>query len=107
MHASAAMTLAAALVAVAGAAGAADHTIMQQDKAFSEKAVTVKAGDRLVFTNADSITHNVYSVTPGHEFELKVQKPGQTDSVPVAKAGSLEVQCAIHPKMRLQVTVTP
>jgi plastocyanin len=107
MRPSTVLTLAVALVAGAGAAGAADHGITQQDRSFSEKAVTVKAGDRLVFTNADSITHNIYSVTPGHEFELKIQKPGQSDTVPFAKAGSLEVQCAIHPKMKLQVTVTP
>jgi len=88
-------------------AGAADVAITQRDKSFSEKSLTVKSGDRVVFTNADGIVHNVYSATPGHEFELKTQKPGQSDTVPFTKPGTVEVQCAIHPKMKLQVTVAP
>ena len=88
-------------------AGAADVNVTQRDRTFSEKSVTVKTGDRVVFTNADGIVHNVYSVTPGHEFELKTQKPGQSDTVPFTKPGTVEVQCAIHPKMKLQVTVAP
>ena len=91
----------------AGPAGAGDHPIVQKDKGFAQPAVTIKAGDRLVFTNADPITHNVYSVTKGHEFELRSQAPGQSDAVPFPRPGSLDVQCAIHPKMKLQVTVLP
>ena len=96
------------LVALSAAhARAGDHPIVQKDKAFAQSSVTIKAGDRLVFTNADPITHNVYSVTKGHEFELRSQAPGQSDVVPFPRPGSLDVQCAIHPKMKLQVTVTP
>ena len=94
------------VAATAMPAAAADHAILQKDKAFSQATLNIRAGDRIVFTNGDSFTHNVYSVTPGQEFELKTQHPGKSDAVPFPRAGSLEVQCAIHPKMKLRVTVT-
>ena len=94
-------------LAVATPATAADHAVAQKDKAFSTPAITVKAGDRITFTNADSITHNVYSVTKGYEFDLKTQAPGHSDTVPFPRAGNVEVECAIHPKMKLKVTVAP
>jgi plastocyanin len=99
--------LAALLVAVTAAqAGGADHTILQKDKAFSQVTLTIKAGDRIVFTNTDPIAHNVYSITPSHEFELRTQLPGKSEAVPFGRPGSVEVLCAIHPKMKLKVTVT-
>jgi len=94
-------------VIVAGPASAADHSIIQKDKAFSEKTLAIKVGDRITFSNADSITHNVFSATRGMEFDLRTQVPGQSSTVPFSKAGSLLVECAIHPKMKLQVTVAP
>jgi plastocyanin len=97
----------AGTLAVVTPASATDHAVAQKDKAFSTTAITVKAGDRITFTNADSITHNVYSVTKGYEFDLKTQTPGHSDTVPFPKAGSVDVECAIHPKMKLKVTVAP
>jgi plastocyanin len=91
----------------AAALAATDHAVLQKDRAFSVKSITVRAGDRIVFTNGDSITHNVYSVTPGLEFDLRSQAPGQSDTVTFAKPGTTTVECAIHPKMKLQVVVTP
>jgi plastocyanin len=89
------------------ALAATDHPVLQKDRAFSVRSLTVRTGDRIVFTNGDSITHNVYSVTPGLEFDLRSQAPGQSDTVTFAKQGTLAVECAIHPKMKLQVVVTP
>jgi plastocyanin len=91
----------------AAALAASDHPVLQKDRAFSVRSLTLRAGDRIVFTNGDSITHNVYSVTPGLEFDLRSQAPGQSDTVTFAKQGTLTVECAIHPKMKLQVVVTP
>jgi plastocyanin len=51
------------------------------------------------------VTHNVYSTTKGHEFEIKTQAPGKSDTVKFDRAGVVVVECAIHPKMRLQVNV--
>ena len=97
---------ASALVLAAQIAGAAsDHKVNQQNKAFSVKEIAVAAGDSITFMNVDDVTHNVYSVTKGLEFELKTQAPGKSDTVKFDKTGTVTVQCAIHPKMNLAVTV--
>jgi cytochrome c peroxidase len=104
------ITIAAAAAGVILAAGpltASDFRIVQKSKEFSSHEVRIKAGDQLTFVNADAITHNVYSATPGFEFDLRTQHPGQTSSVAFAKPGKLKVECAMHPKMRLDVEVTP
>jgi plastocyanin len=39
-------------------------------------------------------------------FDLKRQAPGASSTVPFVKEGTAEVQCSIHPKMKLIVHVT-
>jgi plastocyanin len=106
----AALCVAAALTLAAGAprgSAAEDHEIVQRDKAFSQERITLRAGDRIVFKNEDTVSHNVFSRSPGSEFEVRAQLPGQESPVVFAKPGEAEVRCAIHPAMRLRVTVTP
>jgi plastocyanin len=47
----------------------------------------------------------MFSRSEGNEFNLKLQKPGQDMSHRFQKAGTSVVRCAIHPKMKLKVTV--
>jgi plastocyanin len=84
----------------------ADHEVVQSDRTFSKSEITVKVVDQIVFRNDDEVTHNVYSVTPGMGFDLKRQAPGASSTVPFTKEGTAEVQCSIHPKMKLVVHVT-
>jgi len=93
--------------AAAGGSAAEDHVIVQSGKTFSQERVTLRAGDRIVFKNEDSVSHNVFSRSPGSEFEVRAQLPGQQSPVVFANPGQAEVRCAIHPAMRLHVTVTP
>jgi plastocyanin len=86
-------------------AAAADHVITQKGKVFSESEVTVKAGESLVFTNDDSVAHNILSTTPGNEFNLGAQEPGTSTPVVFKAAGDVKVMCAIHPRMQLMVKV--
>jgi len=51
------------------------------------------------------VTHNLFSRSPGFEFEVKVQLPGQDTPVTFERAGVAEVRCAIHPEMKLRVVV--
>jgi plastocyanin len=95
----------AALLLAAGGASAGDEVIVQKDKTFSQEKVVIHAGDRLVFSNRDSVTHNLFSRTPGFEFEVKVQLPGQDSPVTFENPGEAEVRCAIHPTMKLKVVV--
>ena len=85
--------------------GAAEVVINQKDRAFSKSELTLHSGDTIVFKNFDEVTHNVFSVTEGMEFDLRRQAPGGSSSVPFTKVGVAEVRCSIHPKMKLIVTV--
>ena len=87
------------------AAWAGDTRVFQKDKVFSQESVRVRVGDTVTFVNADTVTHNVYSVTRGCEFELQTQTPGNSTAVPFPRACTAQVQCAIHPKMKLTVDV--
>ena len=98
------VTLGAVLVHADGAA--ADFTIVQKNNQFSVTKITIKVGDRITFVNADSANHNVYSETKGSEFEI-VQRPGRSDTVRFSQPGTVEIECAIHPDMRLEVQVRP
>jgi plastocyanin len=93
------------MIAALGPAHAADVTVYQEGKNFSETAVTIKPGDTVTFTNKDPVTHNVYSDTPGMAFDLKQQKPGASTTITFDHAGKATVQCAIHPLMKMQVDV--
>jgi plastocyanin len=94
------------VVLAAGAAVGADFTVVQKNRAFSAKQLTVKVGDQVVFLNQDDVRHNVYSETKGLEFDL-IQPPGSSNTVRFAQPGTATVQCAIHPVMKLEVRVTP
>ena len=90
---------------VAFAALAGESRVIQTGKAFDPKALTVKAGDSIVFANEDFYDHNVYSESEGNVFNLGIQPPGQTNAVTLASAGTVQVLCRIHPKMKLVITV--
>lgn len=81
------------------------HEVVQKDRLFNQSEITVKPGDKITFKNTDDVTHNVFSMTPGMEFDLRRQAPGASSTVPFDKEGVSEVRCSIHPKMKLMVTV--
>ena len=90
----------------AAVAHAEGVTIYQEDKKFSEAEVTIKAGQSVIFANKDPITHNVYSKSPGMSFDLRTQKAGESSEVKFDHAGESDVQCAIHPQMKMKIKVT-
>jgi len=98
--------LALAFAAGASVALAAERTISQKGKVFSESAVQLKKGDMLVFLNDDNVVHNVLSTTPGNIFNLGSITPGHSTPVTFDKVGDVQVLCAIHPSMKMAVKVT-
>lgn len=99
------LTASALLLVMALPSQAAEVTVIQKDKAFAEKEITVKAGDTINFVNEDTITHNVYSRSKGNKFDVGAQRPGTTVTQSFAQAGKAKVRCAIHPKMKMTVHV--
>lgn len=96
--------LATTLVLVANTTTAAE--LVQKNKRFSADTVTLKKGESITFTNQDPFTHNVYSQSPGMEFDIQTQAPGQSSTIKFDTAGEADVRCAIHPSMKMKVTVT-
>jgi len=105
-----ARTLAALiLLAFAGAAAHASQEVVvtQKNKAFSSPKLAIHPGDKVTFRNEDTFVHNVFSLTDAQSFDLGTYPQGQAKSVTFAKAGTYDIECAIHPEMKLQITVAP
>jgi len=96
--------LGAALLAL-DAQGQQQAIIKQSGMTFEPPTVSVRPGQSVTFVNDDPFGHNVYSLTPGGEFDIGLQAPGESSIVPFARAGTFDVRCRIHPKMRAQVVV--
>ena len=97
---------AAVLVAMAGSAMAAEHVIVQKGKAFSTKKLSVKLGDSVKFVNEDPFSHNVFSLSDAKSFDLGSYGQGGSKTIVFDKAGTVEVECAVHPDMKLIIEVS-
>ena len=96
--------LGAALAVVS--AHAEDHVVTQKDKAFSATKLTAKVGDTITFRNEDSFVHNIFSLSDVQSFDLGTFGHGETRQIKVANKGTIEIECAVHPEMKLIVDVT-
>ncbi len=101
----AAVTIACAIILSAGLAGAAELTVSQKKRIFDPKLLNAKLGDTVLLDNDDRYAHNLYSETPGFEFSVRKQMPGDKDSIRLDKRGNFEVRCIIHPRMKMTVNV--
>ena len=90
------------LLLLASSLAFADATIVQKGRRFNPGEVTIRRGDNLTFTNSDEFIHQIY-VTGLFDSEERV--PGQTLTEAFPQAGTFEVHCHIHPKMKLVVHV--
>ncbi|MED5619393.1 cupredoxin domain-containing protein [Ideonella sp. BN130291] len=97
--------LAAALCGAATCSLAGEFTVMQKDKAFSTKKLAVKVGDTVKFQNDDPFSHNVFSLSDAKSFDLGSYGKGGAKSVVFDKAGTVEIECAVHPDMKMVVEV--
>ena len=100
------ITLAASLGLLALAATATEIEIAQKDKAFSQSSAKIKVGDVISFHNSDPFFHNVFSLSDTKTFDLGSYPQGQSKKVVFDKPGTVEVECAIHPNMKLIVEVS-
>ena len=75
-----------------------------QNIAFDPKAVTVKVGQKVTWTNDDSTDHNV-TANSGADFKSKDFGSGGTFSFTPTKAGTINYVCTIHPGMTATLTV--
>jgi plastocyanin len=89
------------------AALAGSHEVTQTDKKFSTAKLKVKVGEAVNFKNEDPFFHNVFSLSDVKTFDLGSYPKGQSKAVTFDKAGTVEVECSIHPEMKMIIEVTP
>ena len=100
-----ALPLVLALALAAPQAMAAEQVVSQKGKAFNVKKLKLKVGDTVKFLNEDPFSHNVFSLSPAKSFDLGSYPQGGAKSVTFDKAGTVDVECAIHPDMSMSIEV--
>lgn len=94
-----------ALLTVVQSAAAQEHIVTQKDLKFHPVINVVKPGDTVRFENKDNVVHNIVSLTEDFEFDLGEFKPGMSKSVEFKHKGVVDVQCTIHPDMKMTIFV--
>jgi len=84
---------------------ASEFIVGQKDKKFTKSKLTVEVGDTVKFTNNDYFFHNVFSMSEAKTFDLGSYPEGESKSVTFDKPGLVDVECAIHPNMKMTVEV--
>ena len=94
-----------AFVGCAAPAFGADIQVSQSGKAFSVATLKAKVGDTISFRNEDPFVHNIFSLSDVQSFDLGTFAKGELRQVKLGNAGKIEVECAVHPEMKLVVEV--
>lgn len=89
---------------------AAEVVVSQKDKQFmvggkKVDKIQVKHGDTIRFANDDPFFHNIFSLSDVKTFDLGSFPKGDSRTVVFDKAGTVDVECAIHPTMQMKVEV--
>jgi plastocyanin len=90
---------------VSVSAQASVFSITVKNKQFSQKTLKMKVGDTVNFKNGDPFAHNIFSLSDTKTFDLGTYPQGQSKSVTMDKPGTVTVECAIHPDMKMTITV--
>ena len=89
----------------AAAAPAAAPNLASRDKRFDPHVVAVPRRSTVVFPNLDKIFHNVFSRTPGSEFDLGLYRGGKSRAFQFTTPGLVRIYCNIHSEMAAYVMV--
>ena len=85
---------------------ASNFAVGQAKKAFTVPVVKAKVGDTITFKNDDEFAHNVFSLSDVQSFDLGSYKKGELRTVKLTAPGTIEVECAIHPEMKMKIEVS-
>jgi plastocyanin len=97
---------AATLLLIAGTAYAAHSTVIESQGAFAPDSLSLKPGDTVTFSNRDDIALDLQIVEEdGTVSDKGMQRPGQEITLVFSRAGIYKVRCAIHPQIKMTVTV--
>ncbi|MCX5780483.1 MAG: cupredoxin family copper-binding protein [Firmicutes bacterium] len=80
---------------------AGGSTVSIESFAFKPAVLTVPAGTTVVWTNNDSVGHNIKAT----DFSSNILAKGETFSFKFDKAGTYDYSCGIHPTMTGKIVV--
>lgn len=81
--------------------------VITNHRDFQPTALVVPVGSTVTYVNRDKVRHNVFSVTPGAEFNLGYQPGGTRDPHLFGRPGLVLVNCNVHHSMEMDVLVVP
>jgi len=79
-------------------------TVSMKNIAFNPASITAKVGQKVTWTNDDSVPHNVIARS-GATFASATFGPGGSFSFTPKKAGTINYVCTIHPGMVGKIVV--
>ncbi|MGH8400736.1 MAG: cupredoxin domain-containing protein [Gammaproteobacteria bacterium] len=77
----------------------ADASMSMQDKILHPHVLAVTVGSTVNFPNDDPILHNVFSTSPGDQFDLGLYRNGVSKSATFNQGGLVRVFCNVHREM--------
>jgi len=81
--------------------------IVIRQSRFAPRVMAVAAGTDIEVQNLDRIWHSTFSVSSAGRFDLGKIRPGAIDTVQLARAGTINLHCDIHPDETGFVVVAP
>ncbi len=75
-----------------------------QNLAFSPQSLAINAGDTVIWTNKDSVSHTITSDS-GTELNSGIISNGETYSHTFNTAGTFNYHCSIHTSMKAKIIV--
>jgi plastocyanin len=79
--------------------------LSQKNKLFSSRILPIIKGQTVEFWNRDKVKHNVFSTTPGSQFDLGRYPKDRYKTVRFDKTGKHKIYCNIHQAMITDVIV--
>jgi plastocyanin len=80
--------------------------VEQRDRRFIPQLLVVQKGTLVEFPNNDTVSHQVYSFSPAHRFQLSLYKGSVHPPIEFDRAGLVVLGCNIHDDMIGYILVT-
>lgn len=94
----------------ANSAIAQEYTIYQKNKNFvyegtKVETIALRTGDSIRFQNEDAVFHNIFSLSKLMPFDFGPYEKGKSRTITFNKPGTEVIECAIHPRMVIEVVI--
>ncbi len=83
-----------------------EQVVVMKNIRFAPETITIKRGMAVVWTNEDSVNHQISSDSGPISFDSEAIRPGEEYFFTFDAPGTYEYHCNIHPFMRGKVIVT-